>query len=400
MKFYRTLLAAVLLLCMLLPLASCASEPKEKEKTEETKETATVEETVEEEEAPAIEESSMPMNEYKLGDVKDSIKLLGERSGYNKDGELIAEWSGSGFEMNVEIGEEGSDLRIGFRCNYSARWKVFVDGEQFGERFATGNGNKKMIVARGIPAGEHNVALVKDTQPATSRNNYNSVVSVAFNGEFLEAPAEKDLYLEFVGDGYLVGFGALGKGSSSTASAIVDETSVTAALPYLTAQAMDADYSIVAHSQIGFVTKAGSYQMPALYDNRYAYRELDTRYKPDRKPDAIIVHLGMDDSLENLPMGEYIVKAKNFTIDLRDYYKDQTIPVIWVYNTLYHTVRAGEIEALMQYMGGADANVYALKLAYGANGSGSTETDRYPSAEDHQKSVDILVPYLKELLGK
>lgn len=396
MKITRILLAVLLVIATVLPFASCAKKPLP-EVTAETEETATAEKTAETEEAQA---DAVKLNEFKMGEIKDSIKLLGERSGYNKDDELVAEWSGSGFEMRVNVAEGGSDLRLGFRCNYAARWKVYVDGEQYGERFSTATGNRKQIVATGIPAGEHTIAVVKDTQPATSRNNYNSILSVGINGDFLEAPADKELYLEFIGDGYMVGFGALGKGSSSSASQILEETSVTAALPYLTAKAMDADYSIVAHSQIGFSTKAGAYKLPALYDNRYAYRELDTRYKPDRKPDAIVIHAGMDDTLTNLPMGDYIVACKNFTEDVRDYYKDQSIPVIWVYNTMYHTVRAGEIEALMKYMGGASANVYALKLAYGANGSGSTETDRYPSAEDHQKSVDILVPYLKQLLGK
>lgn len=396
MKITRILLAVLLVIATVLPLASCAKKAPLPEVTAETEETATEQPA----ETEAAQDEGVKLTEYKMGEIKDSIKLLGERSGYNKDDELVAEWSGSGFEMRVNVAEGGSDLRLGFRCNYASRWKVYVDGEQFGERFATSTGNRKQIVATGIPAGEHTITVVKDTQPATSRNNYNSVLSVGINGELLEPPAEKELLLEFIGDGYLVGFGALGKGSSSSSSQILEETSVTASLPYLTAKAMDADYSIVAHSQIGFSKKAGAYNLPALYDNRYAYRELDTRYKPDRKPDAIVIHAGMDDTLTNLPMGDYIVACKNFTEDVRDYYKDQTIPVIWVYNTMYHTVRAGEIEALMKYMGGASANVYALKLAYGANGSGSTETDRYPSAEDHQKSVDILVPYLKQLLGK
>ena len=396
MKFTRILLAVLLVIATVLPFASCAKAPLT-EITAETEETATVEEN---KETAAAQEDTLKLNEFKMGEIKDSIKLLGERSGYNKDDELIAEWSGSGFEMRVNIAEGGSDLRLGFRCNYAARWKVYVDGEQYGERFSTATGNRKQIVATGIPAGEHTIAVVKDTQPATSRNNYNSILSVGFNGDFLEAPADKDLYLEFIGDGYFVGFGALGSGSSSTASQILEETSFTASLPYLTAKALDADYSIVAHSQIGLATKAGAYKLPALYDNRYAYRELDTRYKPDRKPDAIVIHAGMDDTLTTLPMGDFIVECQKFIENVRGYYKDQTIPVVWVYNTMYHTVRAGEIEALMKYMGGADAHVYALQLAYGANGSGSTETDRYPSAEDHQKSTDILVPYLKQLLGK
>lgn len=391
MKLYRTILAALLLISMLLPLASCATEPAEvTTEPEETKEVVT-----EETEEPVADSK---LTEHKIEDIQDSLRLLGERTGFS-GGEILAEWSGSGFEMNVDIAEGGSDLRIGFRCNYGARWKVYVDGEEYGERLVTSNGNKKYTAATAIPAGEHTIALVKDSQPATSRNNYNSILSVAFNGEFLTPPADKELYLEFIGDGYMVGFGALGNSSSSTASKIVDETSVTAALPYLTAKAMDADYSIVAHSSIGFETKAGAFRLPALYANRYAYRELDKLYKPDRKPDAIIIHAGMDDSETDLPMGEFIVTAKNYVETVRKYYKDQSIPVIWLYNTMYHTVRTGEIRALEEYMG-PGSNVYAFECVYGANGSGSTETARHPSAEDHQKTVDILVPFLQQLLAK
>lgn len=397
MKLFRTILAAMLILCMLLPLASCGDSEPLPEVTAET-ETATKEEQSFGG-ASAVEQSPMPMEEYSIKDLEDSMKILGERTGFNAAGELMAEWCGSGFELNVNVGEEGSDLRIGFRCNYSARWKVYVDGEQFGERVTTGNGNKKQIVARAIPAGQHTIAFVKDSQPATNRNNYNSILSVAFNGELAEPAGDKELYLEFIGDGYLTGFGNLGSKAGVVTSKIIDESSFTASLPYLTAKALDADYSVVAHSQIGLSTKAGAFNLGQLYKNQYAYRELTETYKPTRKPDAIVIHAGMDDTISSLTQGKFIEAAASFTKQVRDYYKDQSIPVIWLYNTLYHTVRSGELKVLRDYMG-PDSNVYALELSYGAHGAGTTETDRYPNAEEHQKSVDILVPYLKQLLGK
>ena len=392
MKRYRTIVAALLLFAMLLPLSACGEVENE---TTQTRETTTAETKT----AGGEEESAMPLKEYAMGSLRDSIKVLGERTGFSGD-EMLAEWSGSGFEMNVNVGDEGTDLKMGFRCNYAARWKVYVDGEQWGDRVTTTTGNRKIIVARGIPAGVHTIRFVKDSQPNTSRNNYNSILTLALNGEILTPPEEKGLYLEFIGDGYMTGFGALGKSGNSSAVQILEETSVTAALPYLVSQTMDADYSIVAHSQIGLKVKAGSFNMPSLYANRYAYRELDVQYEPTRVPDAIVIHLGMDDTLTDLTMGNFIVTAKDFITSVRDYYGGAKIPVVWLYNTMYHTNRSGEIQALVRYMGGESAGVYALEMYYGASGSGTAETDRYPSAEEHQKSADILVPFLKDLLGR
>ncbi|MBR5295655.1 MAG: hypothetical protein IKU24_03590, partial [Clostridia bacterium] len=154
------------------------------------------------------------------------------------------------------------------------------------------------------------------------------------------------------------------------------------------------------HSVIGFKTAAGAFNIQGLYDNQYAYRELETTYNPERVPDAIILHVGMNDSATDLTSGVFVETAKEFIDTLRnDYYGGRKVPVVWLYNTMFHAGRTGEIKALIQYMGGeAESRVYAVELNYGTSGSGLSATSRYPSAEEHQKSVDILVPYLKNLL--
>lgn len=391
MKQYKIFLAALLVFSMVLSMVAC-SEPEEEPTT-----TVEIMTTVEEEE-PATEESAMPLDFYSMKDLKKSINLLGERTAINNKGELLAEWSASGFEMKINVKEGGTDLRLGMKASYVSYWTVFVDGEKWGDgAVEIPKGVTKRLVAKGIPAGEHTIRVIKDSQIGNLRNNYTSVTSFEFAGTVGKvSTADKDLFLEFIGDGYMVGFGALGHEADS--KLITEETSATAALPYLVAEEMNADYSVVARSEIGIVTEAGPFAMPELYLNQHGYSQLNTLYEPTRVPDAVIVHLGMDDRTGDLSEGEFIIQAENFVNQIRELYGEK-VPVVWVYNTYSHTLRAGGIKGLQQRMG-PDSGVYAFEAAYGNSGSGSKTSVRFPSAEEHQKTADLLVPFLKDILNK
>lgn len=389
MKQYKILLAVLLVISMVLPMVAC-SEPEEV--------TTTVEIMTEEEEEPATEESAMPLDYFDMKDLKEDIKLLGERTEINNKGELLVEWSGSGFEMKIDVKEGGTDLRLGMRASYVSYWVVFVDGEKWDDAVEIPKGVSKRLVAKSIPAGEHTIRVVKDSQIGNLRNNYTSVTSFEFAGTVEKTDtADKGLYLEFIGDGYMTGFGALG--SEAESENINAEISVTSALPYLVAEKMNADYSVVARSEIGILAQSGPFCMNDLYFNQYGYKDLDSLYEPERTPDAIIIHLGMDDRVEELAAGPFIVEGENFIKKIRAVYGTD-VPVIWMYNTYSHTSRAGEIRGIVQKMGGERANVYAFEAVYGNSGSGSKASVRFPSAAEHQKSADLLVPYLQEILGK
>lgn len=390
------MLASLLVIALLVPMVACSGGDLEETATFET---LTETQTETQEAVNQEEVSAMPLEQHEIADLKDYIKILGDRTGFSSEGELMTEWSGSGFEINLNVGEEGTDLRLGFRGNYASRWGIFVDGVQWGEQVAVTTGNKKQIVARGIPAGEHTIRVVKESQPNTNRNNYNNILSVAYNGEAMaKDTADKDVFLEFVGDGYLVGLGNSGNSQNSSSSKILDETNFTRSLPYLTAQALDADYSVVAHSGVGIVTKVGGYDIEGLYGNQYAYRELETFYYPDRTPNAIILHVGMDDTYDaeaGLPAGEFIVRGEQLIQNIRQIY-GSNVPIIWLYNTIYLYQRSAEIQAIAERMGGAENGVYALQCEYGRSGSGLNGAVRYSSAEEHQKSADLLVKLIQE----
>ncbi len=396
MKLLKMTLAVLLVFSMVLPMAACTTSQVPVVTEEET----VTEQTSTAEEIDPDQIANTPMKDYALIDIADSLRLLGDRTAFSSEDELIVEWSGSGFEVDVKINEEGSDLRLGVRCNYASRWSIFVDGVRWGEKVAITTGNKEQIVARAIPAGEHTIRVIKESQPNTSRNNYNNIHSFDFNGEVLDTNTDdKDLFFEFVGDGYFVGLGNAGTSKNASTTKILDETEFTKSLPYLVAQDFDADYSVVAHSDIGLVTQAGSFAIEGLFGNQYAYRELETYYMAERIPDVIFIHVGLSDSSEDLPAGEFVVQAELYVEGLRKMYGED-IPVVWLYNAMSVAKRAYEVEAMAQKMGGEKAGVYAFKCEFGNSGASVRGSFQYPSAEEHKKSADLLIPFVKDLLNK
>jgi len=390
MKQIKSLLAALLVFSMIFSMVAC-SEPEEVT-------TTTVEIMTEEEEEPATEESAMPLDYFDMKDLKKEIKLLGERTEINAKGELLAEWSASGFEMKINVKEGGTDLRLSVRSSYASYWVVFVDGEKWGDAVEIPKGVTKRLVAKSIPAGEHTIRVLKDSQIGNLRNNYTSVTSFEFAGTTVKTDtSDKELFLEFIGDGYMTGFGALG--SEAESKTINAEISATSALPYLVAEKLNADYSIVARSEIGILAEAGPFCMNDLFMNQHGYKDLNNLYEPERIPDAIVIHLGMDDRAGDLTTGNFIVEGEKFIKKIREFY-GADVPVIWLYNTYSHTLRAADIRGVALRMGGERANVYAFEAAYGNSGSGSKTTVRFPSAAEHQKSADLLVPFLQQLLAK
>ena len=123
--------------------------------------------------------------------------------------------------------------------------------------------------------------------------------------------------------------------------------------------------------------------------------------KPTFTPNAdcgdhvIIINAGNHDSTSTTA-ADYILKSEEFIDSIRAYYGDEgeDIPVIWLYGTVYYTRRAAEIQTLQK----RNDNVYAFQCEYGRSGSAAKDVVRYPNAAEHQKTVDIFVPFLQNLL--
>ena len=386
MKTIWRLASALLVLAMVLSAASCGGGnglevPTFEVATEETAEKPTT-----------TTKRVYQMVDYSMADLADNIRILGERSHLTPEGYLTADWPCSGFEMVFET--EGTDLIINFDSSYQNYYKVLIDGVPTPSRFVASAKPEKKTVAKAMDPGTHVVRVIKDGQMSTTLGSYCNITGVTLDGTILKADnAERQLFLEFVGDSVWCGGGALG--NSVQSANYNNETSASAAVPYLVSEALNADYNVTARGSIGVVAKAGDYDMGMLYPNRDGYRSTEA-YKPDRAPDAVIISLRSNDSKD--AAGDFVRGGKALIRQIRSIY-GQNVKIVWTYGMFSRLHMYTELTMIQEQMGGEANGVYLLQLSYGQNGSGSGTDNRHPSAADHQRNADIMVPYLKTLLG-
>lgn len=334
----------------------------------------------------------MHTTSYSFPELADSLRLWGGRTNIVPEG-LIAEWSCSGFEICFETA--GTNFDVTYKASYESYWRVYVDGKALPERIycPENEGETSVIFVENMTAGTHTVKIIKDSQIDKTKNAYCTLTGVSFDGTLLTADrTERALYLEFVGDSLSSGSGALGNaGSSPTYSS---EISGTSAYPYLIADALDADYSIVSRGGIGVTTKAGDYTMPELYPYLNGYRD-KTPYEPTRAPDLVIINLGTNDT-EDLS-DYFITDGQELIQTIRSIY-GQDVKIVWVYGMFFEDHLVDEIRQMADDAGGEENEVYTFQMIYGRNGSGSKDDNRHPSAADQQKNAEHLLLYLKQLM--
>jgi len=233
-------------------------------------------------------ESDYTTRESNMKDFK--YKSMG-RTILNEDNSLFFENAASGILFNLDcygdvvanINAKGSDLQY---------YTVIVDGKK-GEVTTHFKGDQPLYLAKDLPKGVHTFELYVNVQGLTIKD-------ITVNGEILDAPANKDLYIEFVGDSITSGVDTLwldldGDGKTER----IDPTRTSNAyLSYsvLTAKALDADWSNVSIGG-GTMTdqrKNNRSWIPLVYKQNTLFSN-NTEYTFPRKSDVLVVNLGTND---------------------------------------------------------------------------------------------------------
>ena len=254
--------------------------------TTSTPETTQAPETTE---APLVlTEQTVPLNKNTKG-----IKILGVRN-LASDTAINADWSASGIEFVATC--EG-DMTFAVETNdKGAYFRAYVDGEPCmnGESPYFEITGKGEITLKDIPTGTHTVRVIKVTGYTLAFAAFTSVKLTGFISE--EAPKDKDLYVEFVGDSITCAWGTIGTFDGKYTS-----QDATLGYSYLLAEALDADYSLTALSGQGIC--CGTPGVPLGY--RYACygKDAKTEYDFARKANLIVVNIGMKQHFMKLKSG-------------------------------------------------------------------------------------------------
>ena len=320
-----------------------------------------------------------------------NMKLLGRAEATSKG--IITNFPGDGIEFELDC---GGTLSITISANDTANaYQTFLDGVATATRVTTVSGESLLLDL--LQPGKHVIRIVQDKEINTSgKVNTMQSLKVSTKGDEPKATPKKDLYIEYIGASCEAGCGTLGDKNTTWST---EYHSVTHSHTYLTCQAMNADYSIVARGGIGLLKKNGKHSMNTLYFLQNGYRN-DTEYGFERKPDIICTSLpgGNDRSQGEEALYEAFVP---FLKQLREKNGDKC-KIVMFYNVMYTSESSSfkTMKEKVQAEFGGEANgIYLVELPNGTGGVASSAGGTgHPSYGDALRQSAAMVEFLKTIV--
>ena len=292
------------------------------------------------------------------------VKVLGERY-LASENSLHLDWTCSGAEFVVDL--KGTSILFNFTVSADCYFRVWVDGEvylQSGSEYHTVTTGTGMLYVKGLTAGKHTIRIMKVTGYTLARAE---LTGVTFAGSILADTdtSDKELYIEFIGDSITCGWGTIGEHKG----AYTDQDG-TLAYPYLLAEALDADYSMVGisgHKLVEHLIKkdADGNIDESMYLKTSHLKSPNASYDFARQADIVVINIGTNDV-------SYSVGAEKF----EDYYYTllQTVrekngddcKILCLYNAMNYTYESSILSAC-ERVGGEANGVTVFKLDRAAN---------------------------------
>ena len=332
-----------------------------------------------------------------LSEDYEMVKTLG-RCALSDNG-IICDFSASGIEFCGEmVGDVYVDLvtkviKAGCEQTY---FTVYVDGVRSSTRLSVGAGSNSIKVASFDTLGKHTVKLVKQTE-----SNYTicEIEAINFTGKLFDPPAQKELYIEFIGDSLTCGMGNIGVNSSPNPQPSPWEDA-TQSYGYMVAEQLDADYSIVSQSGIGIAGGWSNYPMATYFTAQSYTRDKEKMQEFTRVPDLIVINLGTNDHFINHDKSPDECKPEDvermteeLILLVRKCY-GENVPIIWAQG-MVGTFLLDRIQAAIDKLGGEDAGIYTY-FSLPRNTGGA---QWHPDVSGHVAAANAILPVIKSVLG-
>ena len=320
---------------------------------------------------------------YVLDEITDKLKISGRSA--ELDSGIACDFAASGIEFNATL---AGNVKLKVKCNALTYYTLYLNGERQ-ERLKFDAGEREYVIARDLPAQKYNVKLVKQTH--LGRSTSELLELTAYGNISANAPADKDLYIEFIGDSITCGYGVVGYPTEGvTYYGTAEYCDATESYAYKTATALGADCSMIALS--GWKMLEGIYCIPSIYD-KTCFERGDEKYTPDRGADIVVINLGTNDY-------SYDTFETNFVDEYVDFVTDQVLAfnpdakIILAYGMMQTGTRLANVEAkintIVNKLGGAESGIYAVKLDYNQSGG-----DSHPSADGHTAAAKTLTDFIR-----
>ncbi len=316
-----------------------------------------------------------------------NVKTQGRTALIN--GTLMLDFALSGIEFELDC---SGDVYATFNARKLAStsstggiyFTVVVDGVKQARDFCriTTGGETKFLLAEDLPAGKHTFGIYRQ-----SEHQYGEIgiSALTFDGTILDKPADKDLYIEFIGDSISNGYGILGNYSQGDGSALWSDA--TQAYNFLTAEALNADFSNPSWSGLGCKYGYSSITMQDVYPAQRYNFDKNTPYDFAKEPDIVVLALGTNDNSKGPDAASIRAGLKEMLELVRE--KNPTAPIVWIYGMMTDNLNT-MIEEIVAEYGGEEAGYYACELTTNTSGGGW-----HPNLAGQKKFADELVAFIQ-----
>lgn len=343
----------------------------------------------------------------------ENVKMLG-RTYFNED-KLYCALSGTGAEFTfngtkctVVIGGDSGSMNAANSDNY-ARVGIYVNGERVVDDMVDSAVEKYDVFESDTPQ-DVTVSVVKLSESPMSTIAINKI---NVTGSEIKPTPNKDTLIEFIGDSITCGYGV--DDPDKDHHFVTSTEDVTKAYAYKTAQALDADYSMVSFSGYGIISgysdgtkKVPAQTVPQFYTKlgyswgaNGSFVPSKTEWSFERQPDVVVINLGTNDDSytksDEERQTEYMNEYINFIKTIREKNPDAKILCTLgiMGDRLFDYVYLA-VEKYIEETG--DSNVYSMKFDVQDPADGYS-ADWHPSVATHDKAAAKLAEEIKKLLA-
>ena len=304
------------------------------------------------------------------------FNVLG-RSSVNANG-VTADWSASGIEFNASY-EGAVKVSAVLDSNKSIQFRAFVDGVETGDITFTESSVAVTVPGTATPVKtEKTIRLVRIPYV---KDGLATLSEVSLKGSVSTWDEERPL-IEFIGDSITCGYGSVSNDDFKDGAKTYS---------YITANELDADYSMVAISGIGVTAsnaQHGDKGMANFYKYTNYYRNTTELYAPTRKADLVVVNLNTNDIYNNATESAYKADLRALISDVRSIH-GADVSIVWIIGHMRpasSTVNVWLSEVFAEY-----ENVHIITTTQNQDGGAS-----HPSYASHQETAAQLISYIEQ----
>lgn len=344
-----------------------------------------------------------------------AAKQLG-RTAYHEDtGTLWCSLSGSGIDFRARGAQCELTLIGDSNCKIAAsapRYAVYADDQLIEDAQLTEETHTVTVPI--TEAGTH-IRLIKLSESASSSLGIGTLHITGGEGDDLvTAEPAKQRLIEFIGDSITCGYGVDGKEGDSFSTANENAMKTYA---YLTAQNLDADYSMVSYSGHGVIsgyTTHGKLNKNQLVPKYYGqvghcsalvegkHKIHDDKWDFSVQPDLIVINLGTNDASytggDAALQREFAAAYTEFLKTIRE--KNPSAPIFCTLGIMGQNLCEAIELAVSDYTAQTgDSNVRTLRFDIQNTGADGVGVDWHPSAQSHKKAADRLTDEIRAWLG-